>query len=59
MTDERVQGWGDDGEYGEAVGRSWLTVAIALVCVAVVIGVAFLGVLGAFGALGVLSIVSG
>ncbi|MEU8681238.1 hypothetical protein [Streptomyces sp. NPDC048611] len=58
MADERVQGWDDDGEYEEAVGRSWLTVVVAVGCFVVVIGVVVLGVLGVFGALGVLSVVS-
>lgn len=50
--------WDDDAEYQAAVGRSWLMVAMALACVALLIGVALVGVLGVFGVFEVLSIVS-
>ncbi|MFI5522765.1 hypothetical protein [Streptomyces platensis] len=51
--------WDDDAEYHAAVGRSWLMVGIAVMCVLVVVGLALVGVLGVFGVFEVLSIVSG
>ncbi|QIK06868.1 hypothetical protein SLV14_002867 [Streptomyces sp. Je 1-4] len=59
MADELVQDWDDEAEYHAAVGRSWLVIVVALVCVGVVIGVALVGVFGVFGASEVLSIISG
>ncbi|MGA5559961.1 hypothetical protein ACPCUV_02060 [Streptomyces platensis] len=50
--------WDDDAEYHAAVGRSWLMVVIAVMCVLAVVGVAFVGVLGGFGLLEALSIFS-
>ncbi|MER6305297.1 hypothetical protein [Streptomyces sp. NPDC001657] len=59
MADEFVQDWDDDAEYHAAVGHSWLMIAIALVCVVVITGVALVGLLGFFGVSDVLSIISG
>ncbi|MFE1773836.1 hypothetical protein [Streptomyces sp. NPDC059008] len=59
MADELVQDWDDEAEYHAAVGRSWLMIVVALVCVGVVIGVALVGVFGVFGVSEVLSIISG
>lgn len=53
-----VQDWDDDAEYRAAVGRTWLTVVIALCCAGVLACVIFAGVLGFFGLSDVLSIVS-
>ncbi|BCK69785.1 hypothetical protein Srufu_037380 [Streptomyces libani subsp. rufus] len=54
-----VQDWDDDGEYHAAVGRSWVMVGIAVMCVLALVGVALVGLLGVFGVPEVLSIVSG
>lgn len=59
IADEFVQAWDDDAEYQAAVGRSWVMIAVAFVCVLAVIGIALVGVLSAFGVSNVLSIVSG
>ncbi|MFE0190249.1 hypothetical protein [Streptomyces sp. NPDC058989] len=59
MADELVQDWDDEAEYHAAVGRSWLVIVVALVCVGVVIGVALVGAVGVFGVSEVLSIISG
>ncbi|WP_018088017.1 MULTISPECIES: hypothetical protein [unclassified Streptomyces] len=59
MREEFVQGWDDDAEYHAAVGRSWLMVVIAVMCVLILVGVTLVGVLGVLGVSEVLSIVSG
>ncbi|MER6843166.1 hypothetical protein [Streptomyces platensis] len=54
-----MQDWDDDAEYHAAVGRSWLMVVIAVMCVLTLVGVALVGLLAVFGVSEVLSIVSG
>lgn len=54
-----MQDWDDDAEYHAAVGRSWLMVVIAVMCVLILVGVGLVGLLGVFGVSEVLSIVSG
>lgn len=50
-----MQDWDDDAEYHAAVGRSWLMVVIAVMCVLTLVGVALVGLLGVFGVAEVLS----
>ncbi|WP_433857962.1 hypothetical protein [Streptomyces kronopolitis] len=51
-----MQDWDDDADYHAAVGRTWLTVVIALGCAVVVACIALAGVLGFFELSDVLSV---
>ncbi|MFI0784618.1 hypothetical protein ACH4Q6_03340 [Streptomyces lydicus] len=53
-----MQDWDDDAEYHAAVGRTWLTVVIALCCAGPLVRALFAGALGFFGLSEVLSTVS-
>ncbi|MGX1972316.1 hypothetical protein [Streptomyces kronopolitis] len=53
-----MQDWDDDADYHAAVGRTWLTVVIALACAAVVACIALAGALGFFGLTDTVSLIA-
>ncbi|MFE2228977.1 hypothetical protein [Streptomyces kronopolitis] len=53
-----MQDWDDDADYHAAVGRTWLTVVIALGCAMVVACIVLAGALGFFGLTDTLSLIA-